>query len=321
MSGIAVEIERQLRAITLSPHHLIIAKRIAYEVAKAKRGAVGSCEIVKRVLGDNGAPESGSLSIGDGEGTDNNVRRCVDFLTWAVAAREAILDLVGAGTLVELRERHQYKIEVKYSTGSFSSQWYFPEFDAPIPYEVRLAESRRGDDCFMYDAGLYLTLLQSPGMHADVSAAFREAIKCFRLELYSASLAMLGKASEGAWLELGSSLVRLADKRGSASFEKHKQALNNPMAGVKKKIDSVCNYYRDQVTFADIGAGTGIRPEELGIVAEWSDVVRDSRNTIHFGVSSVTPNTFEKVSALLLGAPKHIRVLYRIKSEVDSKLP
>lgn len=49
--------------------------------------------------------------------------------------------------------------------------------------------------------------------------------------------------------------------------------------------------------------------------------MRDGRNTVHFGVASCTPNTFEKVSALLLSTPMHVRVLYKIKAEVDKRLP
>ncbi len=134
-------------------------------------------------------------------------------------------------------------------------------------------------------------------------------------------MAMLGKASEGAWLELGAVLVQLAEKRAARGFDNHKRTLDSPMAGVKKKIEAVSFYYQDQQTFHDLGSSTGIKPDELRIVAEWSDTVRDSRNTIHFGISPVTPNTFEKVSVLLLGAPQYIRVLYRIKVAAEAQLP
>jgi hypothetical protein len=50
----------------------------------------------------------------------------------------------------------------------------------------------------------------------------------------------------------------------------------------------------------------------------WSDAVRDSRNTIHFGVAPTTPNTYEKVAALLLGAVPNVRVLYQVKNAADA---
>lgn len=61
-----------------------------------------------------------------------------------------------------------------------------------------------------------------------------------------------------------------------------------------------------------------MRHLDLKTVATWSDSVRDSRNTIHFGVASAIPNSYEKLTALLIGAVPMVRTLYQVKSAANS---
>ncbi|OME55209.1 hypothetical protein [Paenibacillus odorifer] len=49
----------------------------------------------------------------------------------------------------------------------------------------------------------------------------------------------------------------------------------------------------------------------------WSDVVRDSRNAIHFGVESAFPNTYEKTVVLLMSASSNLKTLYKLKGIAD----
>jgi hypothetical protein len=68
----------------------------------------------------------------------------------------------------------------------------------------RRPPSHRGDDdAYLVEPSLYLDVLSIPTMHAELQEALAEAVRCFRAKLYTAGVAMLGKASEGAWLELG----------------------------------------------------------------------------------------------------------------------
>jgi hypothetical protein len=129
---------------------------------------------------------------------------------------------------------------------------------------------------------------------------------------------MLGKASEGAWLELGASLLRIVPPTEEQKFSKQRNALEDPMMGPLRKVEAVITIYDHQELFGSIAKVSGVRLQELRTVAIWSDAVRDSRNTIHFGVAPTTPNTYEKVAALLIGAVPHIRILYRIKEAADA---
>jgi hypothetical protein len=188
-----------------------------------------------------------------------------------------------------------------------------------LPGRVRRALSVEGtSNQFLTEPDLYLNTLGIPNMHTEVSAAFSEAVRCFRHELFTASVTMLGKASEGAWLELGSSLLAAVAPGQEPKFGKQKAALEDPMIGTFKKIRAVLAIYDHQDVFGSIALDSGIRVEELRSAAVWSDAVRDSRNTIHFGVSPATPNTYEKVAVLLIGAVPNVRVLYRVKAASDA---
>ena len=191
----------------------------------------------------------------------------------------------------------------------------------PVPGRLRRAPSLVGaPNQFLAEPDLYLHSLGVPGMHDEVASAFREAVKCFRTELFTAALAMLGKASEGAWLELGASLLRYVPKAEEHKYSKQRAALEDPMMGPYRKIEAVLTVYEHQEQFGQVSKASGVRLHELRSIAVWSDVVRDSRNTIHFGVIPAMPNTYEKLAALLLGAAPNVRALYRVKEAADSAL-
>ena len=79
--------------------------------------------------------------------------------------------------------------------------------------------------------------------------------------------------------------------------------------------------YERKDCFPTVATKCGIRPAELRQVEHWSDTLRDSRNTIHFGVAAATPNTYEKVAVLLLASVLNLRALYAIKDAADSFPP
>ena len=64
--------------------------------------------------------------------------------------------------------------------------------------------------------------------------------------------------------------------------------------------------------FGNLYKSSGCRPTNLNSVALWADVVRDSRNAIHYGTEPSSPNNYEKVAVLLLGASQNLRILYAI---------
>jgi hypothetical protein len=90
------------------------------------------------------------------------------------------------------------------------------------------------------------------------------------------------------------------------------------MKGTYRKIEAVLTIFAHQEIFGPVSKAAGVKLEELRVISIWSDAVRDSRNTIHFGVAPTTPNTYEKVAALLLGAVPNVRALYKVKIAADA---
>ena len=155
-------------------------------------------------------------------------------------------------------------------------------------------------------------------MSPEIKTALQEANKCFRYELFLASVTMLGKASEAAWMELGASLLS-ATKSQARDILTIKEILESTRYGVSQKIEAVIKLC-EHGDLSAIIEGSGVRTYDLRDAALWSDAVRDSRNTIHFGNSPSVPNTYEKVAALILGAVPAFRKIYKLKLAFDSNV-
>ena len=247
-----------------------------------------------------------------------------ESISWRLATTEAIWSLVHSGVLIEFGSPQTPSATVDWTTvvpgsGGTSAGWQFEDFAFPVPSRVRRSPSYVAEpNQFLTEPDLYLHAMGVQSMHADVASAFAESVRCFRHELFTASLALLGKASEGAWLELGASLIALVPADQESKYSKQRSTLEDPMMGAYRKIEAVLTMYDHQELFGPVSKSSGVKLQELRLVAVWSDAVRDSRNTIHFGVAPATPNTYEKLAALLLGAVTNVRILYRIKASADA---
>ncbi len=166
----------------------------------------------------------------------------------------------------------------------------------------------------LMDGDLYISDIGIENMDDEVVEALKEAIKCFRYDLYLASVAMLGKASEGAWQELGVSLVAALPESHKTIREKLGKALDRERLPTVMKN---CIEAYNVEDFAVIRKTTGIKSAHLNNTFVWSNVVRESRNAIHFGAEVPMRNSYEKVATLLIGAVQHLKPLYRIKAEAD----
>jgi len=145
-------------------------------------------------------------------------------------------------------------------------------------------------------------------------------VRCFRHDFFSAAVAMLGKASEGAWIELGTSLMAAVPTAKKPSVEKQRKILDSPTEGAAKKMDAVMQLFVKQDIFEPIARSSGVSLDSLRSVWEWSNIVRNSRNTIHFGVTSVIPVIYETIAVLLLGAIPNMQVLYGLSEAAGSLL-
>lgn len=306
--------------VSVTPQHVVLAKGIILATSGKEDD---SDKIIAKVLKANGVEMPRTVVIHPSVDSMPAIIAASQSMSWHLAAAEAIWSLIHHGFLVPMAQLQGNAPTLSWTTvvpggSGESSGWTFDGFFLQYPARVKRAPSLEGAcNQFLTEPDLYLSTMSVPNMHRDISDAFREAVKCYRYELFTSAITMLGKASEGAWLELGSSLIAAVPLGEEHKFRKQKAQLEDPMEGTFKKVKAVITVYEQQDVFQTIARASGIRLEELRSVAVWSDAVRDSRNTIHFGVHPSTPNTYEKVSALLIGAVPHIRVLYRLKESAD----
>jgi hypothetical protein len=165
-------------------------------------------------------------------------------------------------------------------------------------------------DSDLFDADLYLQRLAPAALHPQIEQALRLSLRCFRRDLYVPSIAMLGAASEGAWIEMGE---QLADKfRAQPDGAKLAAALRDVQVSTKAKIDRVCHFY-ERPQCRVLHTASGVDSRRLRAIQQWSDQVRESRNVLHWGAVPSVPNTYEKVAILLMDAVSELVALHAVR--------
>lgn len=309
------------KRVSVTRQRVLIAKAIVFNAATSP---VGCDDLLSAVYKANELVVPRQVILHDSVDSNAAITAVAESISWRLATVEAIWSLVHSGLLIALGDARSQSASVGWTTvipgsGGESAGWQFSDYEYPVPGRVRRSPSSlQSGNQFLSEPDLYLHSIAAPSMHADVADAFTESVKCFRNELFTASLAMLGKASEGAWLELGAALVVLVPKAEEVKYSKQRAVLEDPMIGTYKKIEAVLTIFDHQELFGAVAKASGVKLQELRAVAVWSDAVRDARNTIHFGVTPTTPNTYEKLAALLLGAVSNVRLLYRVKDAADA---
>jgi hypothetical protein len=321
--GTENEVRAAIRQVVIvNPQKVAIAKSIICRFVD-KRSE--SHDLVGAILSAHGITAPAKVTFHKQYDSTADIRSLGELFSWRLAGAEAILSLVNGNHLVPIsKEFYEFDFQFQYFMGYPGSGGHgggitFDEYRMVVPHRVRLASSfEAGTSQILVDADLYLQTLMIPGMHGEIASAFKEAVRCFRHDFFGAAVAMLGKASEGAWIELGTSLMNAVPTDKRPSVEKQRKILDNPREGAAKKMDAVLQLFEKQDIFDQIARSSGVGLDLLRSVWEWSNIVRNSRNTIHFGVTSVVPVTYETISVLLLGAVSHVQALYKLRDAAES---
>ena len=147
-------------------------------------------------------------------------------------------------------------------------------------------------------------------MHRVIGSSLRDAVACFRADLYLPALAMLAKAAEGLWVLCADTLAFEApdDVRTQRLSEDIERKLH-----FANLVDRATELFARQDLFGELAKRAGVTLVEVREAREWTTVVRDSRNVLHFDVAEPVPNTYEKTAALMLAAVPHMRVLIALR--------
>ena len=280
-----------------------------------------------RFIGDLKINVPQEIVLHDSVALEPQVEQAAKYIGWKLAFGEAIWGLINQNIIIQ---HHNHlitlRIHLKWTTvvqgrGGSSGGLTFDEYEVFVPQEIRLAPSIDAGGPFpLFDSDLYILDINIPNLHEDIEESLRMAIECFRHDLFLPCLAMLARASEGAWIELGSSLLRYSidsNAIGEKESDKFNEMLLSPYTSIMERMDRISQLYKKKEIFQKVYA-TSKSPKYLMQVLNWSTVLREYRNAIHYEKESTSQITYDKVSTLLLGAGPFLKVLYDIRSSVES---
>jgi hypothetical protein len=254
-----------------------------------------------------------------------HLAQTVGYLSSTVAFVQAFWNLVHSGYYMaygalRVIEPHQGWTTVIPGTGGHTGGWTFPELSYVLPeYAIRSPYWRLEKPEPVTDPDLFILEAGVEGADLEVVEALQDAVRCLRNELYRPAVTLLGKAMEGAWVELGIALAGALPGTAKSQGEKVVERLKDENRGIARKINDVRTLYERRGLLEPVIKAAAVRPEELESVVIWSDVVREARNAIHFGAKPAVANSYEKVVVLFLEAAKGLGMMYRIKQAAEQR--
>jgi hypothetical protein len=279
---------------------------------------------MKRFSASQGYPAISELKTYE----DNAVAKASGYISWSMAFSYAALELINANQLIPTTPYlAPNNITIPWSNvrpghGGTKSTFSFPKCSVPMPNSVIKPKLQGNANNFtLFDPDLYVSHMEILNAHEDVKEALYDAIDCFKTELYRPSLTMLGKAVEGAWIELGVSLTSYAiqntnDVEKNTKLQEKLMGFDSIANKVEKIIDLYTSHHKDW--FDGIRKETNIQAHSISGLQNWTELVRKSRNAIHFGVRLDTEINYEKTAIILLASIDNFKTLYALKRAADN---
>jgi hypothetical protein len=300
----AGEIEHAVTgAVAVTPSLVFQAK--AYLVAHASGNTT---QMVDAFVAEMGATLIQPVVIHPSADHDAIVRAVARWISCQTAAREAVWALIGSGALVPRSDRmDQPGLDVQWSTvvpgsGGSSSGWRFGDA-IPIPALVSLASAGA---THLTDGDLYLASLDLPDLDDKVAESLREAVACFRHDLFTPAQVMLGRAAEGCWTLLGEALVLAAPGETAAQAVGRELGRGLHFAHLPERVATL---YTNSA-YAGVVAASGVSHADLRGIRVWTDALREARNAVHHAADAPLPATWETTAVLLMGAVPNLRGLW-----------
>jgi len=201
---------------------------------------------IGRLVEAMGARMPDEVSVHNSADTEAMIKQAAEAISWMLAGCEAIWGLISSNLLIpHTRQWNSPELHLRYTTGmGYSSGLSLDHLVLLVPHTVKLPYSTSSRQTqTLSDPDLFLHELNIPNLHADVEEALREAVRCFLHELYLACLSMLGRASEGAWIELGLKVANAVERTSSKDAEKIRDKQMDSHVGIGKKITEILRIY------------------------------------------------------------------------------
>ncbi len=300
------QVKEQIDKRIVVTHHTL-ATAVAFMEANGRGSTSESQKLVNSFCAEMGSKEPPEVRWGSGIDPEAAIEAAASYLSAWLSAVEAIWALLNQGYFLPVSDCASVIPHLRYRTDGQSGGWNFWS-DLRIPSQVCLAPSVRYNGqsrIFMRPNDIILPIARGKA-DPEIIEAVQDALDCFQKHLFRPTVVMLGKAAEGAWAEVG---ISLSNKlRESKMGDQIKQGDIKFVTLVK----NASNLY-SRKELEELRKGAGVSPEQLAESAQWTSLVREARNAIHFGYKPTVPNTYEKVALLLLDGVTQFDRLYRIK--------
>jgi hypothetical protein len=269
-----------------------------------------------------GRPNPGTISFSDSP-SQTQIEYTAQYISLGYAFCEAVWSLIHNGYIIGTMDQQPYSFtpefrfeHVRHNGSSTDSVTFNGIFTPRLLIIMPSKRKKERSEFILFDPDLFVSGIGN-NLHADVQSALEDAIRCFLQELYRPAVTLLGKAVEGAWVELGLALYEYAGSQIN-DLDRQTDKLKGS-TNFMDRIHTVVKLYESrQDIYGVIARDSGVKTQLLKEISFWSDVVRDSRNAIHFGVNPIIPNTYEKVAVLLMSAASHLKTLYKLKEQADA---
>lgn len=311
--------ERIENEVVVTRHEVALAKGFLCGVRDASEHE--SSRLMAEYESNRGVQMPSPVLLHPSVDVEGQLEQVVGYIRCYLAFVEALWSLVYQGRFLASDGFEVTRLDVPHTdvipgSGGSSGSWRFSSFDLAMPRTVVLAPSYRHDQSqFLSDPDVFALEAGIDGADDEVVEAAHDAVRCYRADLYRASATMLGKAMEGAWIELGWTLANAMPDEAPSKKDKTIEAILDEKVPLAAKIGKITSLYAEEATFGELRRAAGIRPGELNGPVVWSNAVREARNAIHFGVRPAPPNTYEKVGLLLIEGANSLKTLYRIVSQ------
>lgn len=252
------------------------------------------------------------------------IANAASHITCTLALNQAVWELIHSGYYMPCGEFKNEEPRQGWTTiipgsGGHSGGWTFPELTVVFPaqgvvrspaWRSHKPEPVTDPDMFVLEAGV-------EGADPEVIEALQDAVRCLRHGLYRPAVTLLGKAMEGAWIEMGIALASSLPQEANALRDKMLNTMKDENIGVAKKIAEVRKTWERNDLLRPVHKASDVRSQDLDSAVLWSDVVRDARNAIHFGAKPATANNYEKTVVLFLHAAKSLGLIYQVKRSAE----
>ena len=301
--------------VEVSRPHLLHAKRWLMDHVGHEYHGSSVDGLLAAYVSDQGL---GDLHVEyDLEPDEDQLRRVADSISHRLAFSYGLWELIHAGALIQGHGAVESKeVSVGYKHQHGGASWKFPELRHSLPPAVLPLAGGYGRTP-LTDGDLFLDSLGVDDLHPGVTEALREAVRCYRHDLLTATLAMLMAAAEGVWVGLARVLVEALP--GHSKVQKLKKLVEGDFVSIARRVNQVAEVLQDKNLAGELLVSAGVRTHAVHDATDWTHRVRDSRNVLHWDYDPEMPNTHEKVSLLMLGTAPALRTLSRIHQAAEKR--